>query len=61
MAKTNNKNLVLLPDLITADQYGIVINKNDQELIDMINKGFSQIKSDGTYKEIYQKWFGSSK
>lgn len=58
MATTSDSDLTLLPDYITAEQYGIVMNKNDKELIELVKKGFDSIKADGTYKAIYTKWFG---
>ncbi len=61
MATTKNQDLTLLPDYITSEQYGIVMNKNDQELIDLVKKGFDTIKADGTYEAIYTKWFGANK
>ena len=60
MAHTQNKNLTLLPDLITADKYGIAINKHDEELIEMVKKGFEKVKADGSYDTLYKKWFGDN-
>lgn len=36
----------------------IMVKKGNTELIDKINSGLDKIKADGTYDEIYQKWFG---
>ncbi len=38
--------------------YGIALKKGDTELLGKINKGLSDIKSDGTYDAIYGKYFG---
>lgn len=35
-------------------------NRND-DLLAKINKGLANIKADGTYNTIYQKWFGTTK
>jgi cystine transport system substrate-binding protein len=43
---------------IKEDYAGIAIRKNNPELLDAINKALSEMKSDGTFKTIFQKWFG---
>lgn len=40
------------------ENYGIVVKKGNQELLDKINEGLKIIKEDGTYDEIYKKFFG---
>ncbi len=57
IASTGAKKLSLLEELITADEYGIVMNKNDEELVKLINDGFAKVKADGTLKAIQDKWF----
>ncbi len=42
-----------------AEQYGIAVKKGNAELLEKINKGLSDIKADGTYKQIYTKYFGA--
>ena len=41
------------------DKNGIMLNKGNKELLDAINKALSDIKADGTYLKISQKWFGA--
>ena len=41
-----------------ADKSGIMLNKGNKELLDAINKALSDMKADGTYLKISQKWFG---
>ena len=41
-----------------ASQSGILVRKGDPELVAAINKALEEIKSDGTYKEISEKYFG---
>lgn len=43
---------------IKEDFAGIAIRKNNPELLDAINKALAEMKTDGTFKEIFQKWFG---
>ena len=41
-----------------ASESGILIRKGDAELVDAINKALDEIKSDGTYQKISEKYFG---
>lgn len=41
--------------------YGIAVKKGNKELLDKINAGLKQIQDDGTYKTIYEKYFGAAK
>lgn len=42
-----------------ADRNGVMINKGNKELVEAINKALSDMKNDGTYLKISQKWFGA--
>lgn len=42
------------------DYYAIAVKKGDPELVKKINLGLDQIKADGTYDKIYQKWFAAA-
>ena len=41
-----------------ADYSGIIIRKNEPELLAAINKALADIKADGTYQKIAEKYFG---
>jgi cystine transport system substrate-binding protein len=41
-----------------ADYSGIIIRKGEPELLDAINKALADIKADGTYQKIADKYFG---
>lgn len=43
-----------------AEQYGIAVKKGNTELLAQINKGLADIKADGTYDQIYTKYFGAA-
>ena len=43
-----------------SEQYGIAVKKGNAELLEKINKGVAGIKADGTYNQIYAKYFGSA-
>lgn len=42
-----------------ADFSGVILRKGETELQDAINKALSDIKADGTYEAISQKYFGA--
>ncbi len=44
-------------DILQGEQYGIAMPK-DSENVDKINKGLKNVKDNGTYDDIYEKWFG---
>jgi polar amino acid transport system substrate-binding protein len=41
------------------EQYGIALKKGNTELQAKINQGLAAIKADGTYNQIYAKYFGA--
>ncbi|TDX52448.1 basic amino acid ABC transporter substrate-binding protein [Orenia marismortui] len=41
----------------TSEKYGIAFKKGDEELLTQVNKALERIKENGTYDEIYNKWF----
>ena len=43
--------------LYNGEDYGIVVNKMNQELLKKINSGLAKIKANGKFKEIHVKWF----
>jgi polar amino acid transport system substrate-binding protein len=42
------------------EQYGIAVKKGDTGLLALLNKGLADIKADGTYSQIYAKYFGTA-
>jgi len=44
--------------LYEGQQYGIAL-VNGSEWVDEVNDALASMKEDGTYKTIYEKWFGS--
>lgn len=44
----------------TPEQYGIAVKKGNAELLEKINKGLADMKADGTYDQIYAKYFGAA-
>ena len=49
----------LVGEPVTDEYYGIAVNQDQTELLDMVNEGLAAIRANGTYDEIYDKWFGT--
>ncbi|HLO84451.1 MAG TPA: ABC transporter permease subunit [Nostocaceae cyanobacterium] len=54
----NLQELKVIQQLLTEEYYGIATPKNSPNLI-LINQSLSKILENGTYQQIYQKWFKS--
>ncbi len=57
--KTTGDNLKVVGDLYQAEDYGIAITKGKEELVTAINDALAELRENGTYDEIYKKWFGT--
>ena len=42
------------------EQYGFAVKKGNAELLEKLNKGLADIKADGSYEQIYAKYFGAA-
>ena len=42
------------------EQYGFAVKKGNTELLEKLNKGLADIKADGSYDQIYTKYFGAA-
>ncbi len=49
----------VVAEIPTGEQYGFAFNKSNTALRDAVNGALAEIKADGTYVEIYKKWFGA--
>ena len=58
LAKAGAKDARLLGDVINSEDYGLAVAKTNTELADKINKALDELKQNGEYDKIYQKWFG---
>ncbi len=52
-----DENLVLLPGGHNPVQFGIGVPVNDSEMRDAVNLALQELWKDGTYQQIYDKWF----
>jgi polar amino acid transport system substrate-binding protein len=48
----------LVGDPISPTDYGMVVLKRNEQLLEPINVGLRKIKTNGTYPKIERKWFG---
>lgn len=59
----NNKgeeNYRVLEDNLGPEEFGIGVRKADEDLLKEINDTLEEMKSDGKYDEIYEKWFSKN-
>ena len=59
IAKENISGVKVVGDLITQEYYGIAVPKGSSNL-ELINQALDEMMADGTYAEIYQRWFGTA-
>jgi cystine transport system substrate-binding protein len=45
---------------VKSDQAGIAIRKNNPELLAALDQALTDMKADGTYDAIFNKWFGEA-
>ena len=57
MVEKSGGELDLVEVIPTEEQYGIAFPP-ESPLIDPVNEALAEIKEDGTYEEIYEKWIG---
>lgn len=44
-------------DILSKENYGIALRKDEPELRSAINKALAEIRSNGTYRTLHLKWF----
>jgi polar amino acid transport system substrate-binding protein len=54
---TKDENVTVVETFKTGEQYGFVVAKENTEAQSAINEGLSAVKEDGTYDELYEKYF----
>ncbi|MBM7624150.1 basic amino acid ABC transporter substrate-binding protein [Sporohalobacter salinus] len=53
----DNPDVKIIGKPFTEENYGIAMRKGDDELEKKINKTIKKLKENGTYDELYNKWF----
>lgn len=56
--KQNNLPLKIASGLVNKDIIGMAIKKENQDFLNIVNKTLGEIKKDGTYEQLFMKWFG---
>lgn len=46
---------------LPKEQYAFLVRKGNPELLAKLNQGLAEVKADGTYTQLYQKWFEGNK
>jgi len=44
----------------TDEQYGLAMKKGDTELVDQVNEQLTKMRDDGTYDDLYNKYFSTN-
>jgi len=57
--KEQNLPIKISSEILNKDEIGMAVNKGNEDFIEQVNKALSEMKDDGTYTEIYKKWFGT--
>jgi polar amino acid transport system substrate-binding protein len=56
-AERSKKDLVVVQQIPTGEQYGLGFKKGNDNLRNAVNEQIDKMKADGTYADIYRKWF----
>jgi polar amino acid transport system substrate-binding protein/glutamine transport system substrate-binding protein len=56
--KAQHDDVQIVGDLLTGEYYGIAVTQKKPELLKKLNDGLAKIKKDGTYKKLFDKYFG---
>lgn len=49
----------VVDEMDETGESGIMFNKGNEELVEAVNKALADMKADGTYLKISEKWFGA--
>ncbi|KAB2336710.1 amino acid ABC transporter substrate-binding protein [Cytobacillus depressus] len=59
--KENKLPIKITSEILNKDEIGMAIKKDNEDFVKKINETLAAMKEDGTYDEIYKKWFGDNK
>lgn len=60
MKQNGQEKYKVLDEDFGDEEYGIGLRKTDTELLKKVDKAFDEMRNDGTYDKIYQKWFSGN-
>lgn len=58
LAQGGAKDAKAIGEVLNSENYGIAVSKKNGELVTKINKALDELKTNGEYAKIYEKWFG---
>ena len=53
----NDDSLKIVSGNFEEEHYGIAVAKENEELLEQINDALRELKEDGTYDRLIEKWF----
>ncbi len=56
-AVKNTTGIEVSTPIPTEEEYGFAVGKNEEPLLEELNEGLAEVKEDGTYTKIYEKYF----
>lgn len=61
LSKMEQFHFMYLNDVdILVDNYCMAVPTNDWTTLNLLNEGLAELKADGTYQRLYEKWLGKS-
>jgi polar amino acid transport system substrate-binding protein len=60
MKQKGQEKYKVLEENFGDEEYAVGLRKDDTELLAKVNAALEEMKSDGTYEEIYYKWFSEN-
>ena len=54
-----SKELKMVGEPIISTGMSLAVSKDEPQLLEKVNNAMAELKSDGTYAELYKKWFGT--
>lgn len=60
VVEKNGYKIKSVGESIKSDNAGIAVAKGESEFVEAINEALDEMKEDGTYAEIFEKWFGEA-
>ncbi len=58
LLKEDDRGLEIVAQIPTGEQYGFAVSEENPALLAAMNDALAELRADGTYAEIYEKWFG---
>ncbi len=58
MVSNSFTGMEIIEEISTGEQFGIAVSKDNPGLTEAINAALADIRAEGAYDELYEKWFG---